>query len=134
MIGGGALTRTRPAVPLANNDVWCSKDGVNWSQVTDSADWEPRIWFSSVVYRDHIWIIGGLSEKRNNLGDVWFSRDGKNWTELKSGTIWSPRHEHSAIIFKDKIWVAGGATEPLFQLNNELWSLSIPGKWKEILK
>jgi hypothetical protein len=128
IMGGGALTPARPAMPLANNDVWCSDDGINWTQVSSSADWEPRIWFSSVVYRDRMWVIGGLSTKKANLGDVWYSRDGKNWIELKSDNIWSPRHEHSTVVFKDKIWVAGGAAEPLYQLNSELWSLKIPRK------
>lgn len=125
IMGGGQ----RAPEAIAKNDVWCSEDGVNWKQVTSSAHWEPRMWFSSVAYRDHMWVLGGWSPENRNLGDVWYSKDGKNWTQLKSDMIWSKRHEHSAYVFKDKIWIAGGAAEPDYALNNEVWSLFVPKNW-----
>ena len=39
VLGGGNYT---PAYH-ARNDVWSSTDGVNWTQVTASAGWSPRI-------------------------------------------------------------------------------------------
>ncbi len=125
IIGGGS----RAPKPIATNDVWCSEDGVNWTRVTASAEWDPRLWFSTVVYRDRMWVIGGWSDRNHNFGDVWYSKDGKYWTELKSDVIWSPRHEHSAFVFKDKLWVAAGAAEPSYILNSEVWSLSIVPEW-----
>jgi len=124
IIGGG--TRAPKANSL--NDVWSSVDGVNWTLVTDSAAWAPRIWFSALVYRNRIWVLGGWSES-GNIGDVWYSKDGKNWTEFKSDIQWTKRHEHSAFVFKDKIWIAGGAAEPDYKLDSEVWSLSLPEKW-----
>lgn len=108
------------------NDVWCSSDGVKWEQVTEHAPWNPRLWFSAVVYRDRMWVLGGWTKPYKNWGDVWWSRDGKQWTELKSKVIWKERHEHSAYVFRDKIWVAGGHAQPL---NSEVWSLEIPKDW-----
>lgn len=122
IMGGGK--RSPKAIP--KNDVWCSEDGVHWKEVTASAEWNPRMWFSCVVYRKHLWVLGGWSEETKNLGDVWYSKDGKNWTELKSDIIWSKRHELSAFVFKNKIWVAGGAAEPDYKLNSEVWSLYVP--------
>ena len=111
----------------ANNDVWCSEDGIHWTEVTKSAPWHSRLWFSSVVYRDQMWVIGGWSNNPStNWGDVWHSRDGKNWKQLKSDVIWEERHEHSAYVFQDKIWVAGGHAKPL---NSEVWSLSLDKEW-----
>ena len=108
----------------AHNDVWSSADGRNWKRVTDKAPWHPRLWFSSVVYRDRMWVLGGWSNKPStNWGDVWYSQDGKNWHEWKSPVTWKARHEHSAYVFQDKIWVAGGHARPL---NSEVWSLQIP--------
>lgn len=45
----------------AKNDVWSSADGVHWQEETASAGWSPRLWFSSAVYRDRIWVLGGWS-------------------------------------------------------------------------
>jgi len=99
---------------------------VNWTLITDAAPWQPRLWFSAVVYRDRMWVLGGWSKEHDNFGDVWYSSDGKNWTELKSDVIWKSRHEHSAYVFKDKIWVAGGHARPL---NSEVWNIEIPQEW-----
>ena len=107
----------------SNNDVWSSEDGVHWTQVTSGAPWGSRMWFSSVVYRDRIFVLGGWQKEQDNWGDVWYSKDGKNWKELKSKVIWKSRHEHSAFVFQDKIWVAGGHARPL---SNEVWSLHVP--------
>ncbi len=82
------------------------------------------MWFSSVVYRDRMWVLGGWSNgPSKNWGDVWHSRDGKEWTQLKSNVIWKERHEHSTYVFQDKICVAGGHAQPL---SSEVWSLELP--------
>ena len=111
----------------AFNDVWVSSDGVKWDKVTDAAPWSPRIWFSGVAYRDHLWVLGGWSDKPSkNWGDVWYSRDGKTWKQYESEGGWKERHEHSAFVFQDKLWIAGGHAKPL---NSEVWSLELPKGW-----
>lgn len=111
----------------ARNDVWSSSDGAKWQLVTDKALWHPRLWFSSVVYRDRMWILGGWSNNPSqNWGDVWYSKDGQNWKQLHSQVIWKERHEHSTFVLQDKIWVAGGHARPL---SSEVWSLEIPEDW-----
>lgn len=111
----------------ATNDVWSSEDGEHWEQVTEEAPWPARLWFSAVVYRDHMWVLGGWSNNpAQNWGDVWYSKDGRKWQELRSEVIWKARHEHSAVCLQDKIWVAGGHAQPL---SNEVWSLELPPQW-----
>jgi hypothetical protein len=111
----------------ALNDIWCSSDGVKWEQATRNAPWSPRIWFSAVVYRERMWVLGGWSNNpAKNHGDVWYSRDGKQWTQWKSKVVWKERHEHSAYVFKDRIWIAGGHAQPL---SSEVWSLEVPRDW-----
>lgn len=122
IMGGG---HWRPET-IPCNDVWCSEDGVNWTQVAEAAMWKRRMWFSLVVYRERMWVLGGWSREDGNYGDVWFSQDGRDWTEMTSEVIWKERHEHSVYVFQDKIWVAGGHAEPL---NSGVWSLEIPASW-----
>lgn len=111
----------------ARNDVWSSDDGIHWNEVTRQAPWPPRIWFSSVVYRDRMWVLGGWSNHPSrNWNDVWYSRDGKEWTRLESKVVWKERHEHSAYVLHDKIWVAAGHAQPL---SREVWSLEVPEDW-----
>ena len=111
----------------AKNDVWSSVDGVNWERASESAPWSPRLWFSSVVYRDHLWVLGGWSNNPSkNWGDAWYSKDGKDWQLYPAKVTWKERHEHSAYVFQDKIWVAGGHAQPL---SNEVWTLELPADW-----
>ena len=111
----------------AKNDVWSSSDGIHWEEVTAAAPWHERLWFSAVVYRGHMWVLGGWSnDPSRNWGDVWHSRDGKDWKQLKSVVVWKERHEHSAYFFQDKIWIAGGHAQPL---SSEVWSLELPREW-----
>ena len=133
IMGGGNF---RPK-QYAYNDVWCSVDGVKWTRATKAAPWPARLWFSSVVYRDRTWVLGGWEETATvrrpvNLADVWHSRDGKKWTQLESGTTWTPRHGQSAFAFRNKIWVAGGCSgagpRPL---DSQVWSLHVSKKWLE---
>ena len=120
VFGGGNYVPTYEA----HADVWSSADGVHWEQVTDRAPWHPRLWFSAVVYREQMWVIGGWSNNPStNWGDVWYSTDGKDWRQLETKTTWKERHEHSALVWQDKLWVVGGHARPL---SSEVWSLEIP--------
>jgi len=113
----------------AFSDVWSSRDGIHWKEETSAAPWHERIWFSSVVYRDRIWLLGGWSNNPyKNWNDVWYSKDGKLWEKFESSPIWKERHEPSAFVFQDKIWIAGGMVPPL---TNDIWSLYIPKNWFE---
>lgn len=120
VMGGGNYVPEYEAL----NDVWCSADGANWERVSEHAPWHPRLWFSSVVYRDRMWVIGGWSNNPSkNWNDVWYSRDGARWNRLSSRVVWKERHEHSTFVFKDRIWLAGGHAQPL---SSEVWSLEVP--------
>ncbi len=111
------------------NDVWSSSDGITWELETEHAPWHKRIWFSSVTYRDHIWVLGGWSgNPYKNWDDVWYSSNGKDWKEFKlEGSKWKERHEHAVFVFQDKLWIAGGMIPPL---TNDVWSLQLPENWE----
>lgn len=105
------------------NDVWSSADGIHWEQATDQAPWSPRLWFSALTYREHMWVLGGWSNNPSkNWGDTWYSPDGKSWKQLKTEHNWKARHEHSSYVFKDQIYVAGGHAQPL---SSEVWTLKL---------
>lgn len=112
----------------AFNDVWVSEDGKTWKCLTEKAPWHERIWFTTAVYRDQLWILGGWSNNPSrNWDDAWYTSDGVNWKKLEAEPHWKERHAHITLVFKDKLWVAGGMTPPLV---NDVWSLSLPKKWK----
>ena len=113
---------------IPTNDVWCSEDGVNWTQITEAAAWPPRMWHCVVAYRGLMWLMGGWNRENGNFGDVWYSKDGKTWTEMKSDVIWENRHAPTAYVFKDKIWMVGGYADVL---DSQVWTLTLPETWPE---
>jgi hypothetical protein len=108
-----------PVVPNSTffNDVWSSKDGVNWSVETTDAPWGGRAGLSSVIHNGAIYVLGGSQGDdastggagRILLNDVWMSRDGRTWTEVtRKGPGWAPR-AGAAVVSKDGyIYVLGG--------------------------
>lgn len=142
LLGGGALGSDYHPF-IAWNDVWSSPDGRHWDLVTEHAPWPPRIWGSTAVYRNRLWLLGGFRSEPvwENLGDVWFSEDGRNWRQLPalptihhsgSGSsffdtddhVWQARHEHSVYVRDDGLYVVGGMVWPLV---SDVWRLNITG-------
>ena len=60
------------------SDVWSSSDGVNWTQVTATAQFGSRSGHTSVVFNNKMWVIGGAKYTDLNH-DAWYSEDGVDW-------------------------------------------------------
>lgn len=145
---GGSSGRNGSYFPfIAYSDVWCSEDCINWECVTNRAQWPKRMWQSTFVYKNRLWIAAGYHSEpeSRHFGDVWYSVDGKNWREfhqhaiewkprdLTSDTLmplsvpapmWSERHETSVLVKDDEVYLMGGMEWPL---KNDVWKLKIEG-------
>ncbi|MEM3402016.1 MAG: DUF2341 domain-containing protein [Candidatus Hadarchaeales archaeon] len=115
VIGGGAEN--------AENDVWCSADGVNWMLVVDNAGWTSRRNHTSVVFNNRMWVIGGPDS------EVWYSENGENWILATSSPGWSARWGHTSIVFAGKIWVIGGYDG---NYKNDVWYSSDGVNWCQV--
>ena len=126
LIGGG---KWLPSAEVYS-DIWNSPDGVHWTKVTDKAPGHPRFWFSSLVYKNRMWIMGGMQDAKHYFSnDVWCSTDGLIWTQLNSDKVWSRRHESSAYVFDGKIWLGGGMHDGV--VTNDFWQIEVPDSWLE---
>ena len=100
--------------------------GANWTRATRSAAWSDRVLYSSVVYNDKIWVLGGADYDNYALNDfkndVWFSADGVTWTRATSSAAWSARALHSSVVYNNKLWVLGGTSSRYFSdATNDVW-------------
>jgi hypothetical protein len=118
IIGGGIYDT--PSTPKRKfyNDIWNTKDGINWSLISKNAPWEARQYHDITVWDNKLWIIGGVNKQLKNLNDVWFSENGLNWIELPN-TPWRERHAASIFVFKNSLWVVAGNN-----MENDVWKLS----------
>jgi len=102
--------------------VWSSPDGETWSEVTKSAAFPPRLFQTSVVYDDKMWLIGGIADGENYLNDTWYSTDGITWTQATASATFPARAGHSSVIYDNKMWVIGGSDSYGHDLNDTWYS------------
>src|SRR5210317_215115 len=72
------------------NEVWRTKDGMNWEEVMMSAEgqrWSPRPGHKCSVVANHFVCMGGFGTPFNP-SDIWVSKDGADWTKV-SDTPWN---------------------------------------------
>ena len=101
------------------NDVWSSKDGVEWTELTAEAGWTPRAGLRAVTFRDEIYIFGGsqfddeaiigpAGPARIYFNDVWKSKDGATWEEMTPNAPWAPRAGAVVVVKDDYMYLLGG--------------------------
>jgi hypothetical protein len=108
-----------------HSDVWSSQDGIRWEKVVEHAGWPPRRFHKSIVYRDHLWLLGGATNGSINLNDVWGSPDGRTWQQSGSPVPWDVRHEFGVLDFKEKLWLLGGfsGVHAGSHVYNDVWTM-----------
>jgi hypothetical protein len=106
-----------PPVREYFNDVWVSKDGSSWEQVTDEAPWAPRAGAIAIAKDGYLWLIGGEDGFTCDSGgdrcppyfnDVWRSRDGENWELVTENAAWPSRPGHQVVVMYNQFVLFGG--------------------------
>ncbi len=136
VLGGQSLPQFAAADEAFYNDVWCSRNGVDWEQITRCAPWSPRGMIGgSVVFRNRIWLIGGGTydtpqhPQRQFFGEVWSSANGRDWHCHAPHVPWQPRQYHETAAFDDHLWVLEG----WHQANrSDVWYSADGTTWREL--
>jgi len=67
--------------PIVMNDVWRSRDGINWELAAADAGWDKMMNAALVPMGDRLVLFGGdRYTGRGSRFQVWESRDGVNWS------------------------------------------------------
>ncbi len=116
---------------------------LHWQMVADPIPWSKRDSHAVAVYKNKIWVMGGLDangyvikpgvvayEKAPYFSDVWSSQDGKNWELVNSNAPWQERRSIQAVEFKGKMWLMGGFG-PRIGYQNDIWSSEDGINWKK---
>jgi hypothetical protein len=90
-----------PACSDFFSDVWRSRDGATWKQLTSGAGWTGRAGLSAVVHEGAIYVLGGSRNddsavvggppQREYFNDVWRSYDGVHWKQMTAAAPWEAR-------------------------------------------
>ncbi len=115
----------------ALNDVWNTADGVTWTKVTAAASFPARSNPAVFVYKDKIWLTGGLDNNQQYLNDVWNTADGVTWTKVAAQTPPPARNGHKVLVNKTQLLLIGGADNGATY--NDLWVSADDGlNWAQI--
>ncbi len=114
---------------IDRNDVWNTENGVDWSEVTNSANFSKRFGQGAVVFKNKMWIVGGFDGEYRN--DVWSSENGNIWTQVTASAAFSGRVSHSIIVLNNKLWVIGGRDSE-GNRKNDVWSSEDGITWNEV--
>lgn len=84
---------------------------LNWQCAIKSAQWSGRHGFSSVVFKDKVWVIKGAFDKTGNvqLDDIWYSSDLTLWECATKNAPFPMRISMACAAYKDHIWIINGA-------------------------
>lgn len=109
-----------PFVPSSEffNDVWRSRDGVNWRRMTEAAGWAGRAGLSAIAHRGAIYVMGGSfnddssivdgQPAREYFNDVWKSYDGARWFQVTDEAPWAPRAGAVVVSKNGYMYLIGG--------------------------
>lgn len=83
---------------VVSNKVWRSLDnGMNWIEITPSADLTARDAFGFASAHGKMWIIAG-NNATTSLDDILWSTDGATWTTVTQvGTALAARKAFNAV-------------------------------------
>ncbi len=89
-------------------DVYKSRDGKDWIEVTDSVPWAGRGGAAAVSMKGRIYLMGGEDGFLDPpFGDVWVSKNGAHWKRLRR-RAWKPRSGHKCGVLERNIVCFGG--------------------------
>jgi hypothetical protein len=107
---------------------------LSWEKVTTPIPWQPRDSHGVLVFKDKLWLIGGLNgngfvekpgvvrySQAPHFSDIWCSEDGINWNLVTEKAPWGKRRSIQAVVFKNKIWLIPG-WGPWTGTKNEVWN------------
>src|SRR5215470_7186818 len=116
LFGGADRVRADFSTAHALNDVWSSRDGLHWQQLTAAAPWAPREGAKVVVLDNALYLLGGQGQ-----ADVWRSGDGVTWTQLAGEADWKARFDYGAEVFAGHLWIYGGWQGTSTNALNDIW-------------
>jgi hypothetical protein len=115
------------------HDMWYSDDGISWTS-WGTLPFDMSVGFATVVYRDRLWVIGGVNKIDSSgligSSEVW-SFDGTDWAQ-HANAPWGPTAYQEAIVFNNAIRPIGGgwvvSTGPAWESHSLTgWAMTLSG-------
>jgi leucine-zipper-like transcriptional regulator 1 len=103
------------------NDIWSTRDGIDWVQNATNAPWGARRSAETLIFNGKMWLAGGWGPQIGLKNDVWFTSDGINWEIATDSAAWPAREGHQFLVFDNKMWIMGGVLYDRRTTLNDVW-------------
>jgi hypothetical protein len=121
-------------------------ENLTWVEKVPEAPWSPRDSGEAFLFRDKLWLMGGLNGndevggdaeslaywEMQHFNDIWNTGDGITWRQVAISSAWAPRRSMSVALFRDRLWMLGGWS-PLTGYSSDIWVSDDGRKWKKIV-
>ena len=125
IFGGKTLSR-------ALNDIWISRDGINWEEAAPSSPWSRRCFHNVQLYNDKLWLIAGSSTIEIANNDMFCSKNGVDWELHDEPPPFTPRFGGGVTVFDEKMWLIGGSDASEKQFYNDVWWFTEKEGWNQL--
>ena len=124
---GSQVVQMNGKLYLLDNEVWVSKDALNWENVTNEIVKGEQIFGYSAQVMDNKILLLVCNRNGQFTSQVLVSSDGKTWSGMDAP--WSPRGGIAATVSRGKIYMTGGKyggtpNHPDFRYSNDVWVLN----------
>ncbi len=107
-------------VVLKKNDIWISKNGVQWKKIAKDI-FTSRFYGELITFNNTLYAIGGETGTGTYFNEIWKSDDGFNWSQVPTtGPLFSERSRHTTTIYQNKVWLIGGTQASGYD-SDEIW-------------
>lgn len=119
-------------------DVWCSDDGITWTERPPQGLASASFVFqnikntAAVVYDNRMWVIGAAYPNATSTlsNDQWSSTDGVNWdNHLSIGGTYSEREGHAVAVHNGYIYLSGGR-DANGEYQSDVWRTTGGSLWE----
>jgi hypothetical protein len=122
------------------NDVWRSKNGMDWEEMTAEAAWSGRAGLGAASFKGKLWVMAGSQnddadingQNRIFFNDVWYSDDGSEWHLATENAPWVPRAGGVVLSKGGYLYILGGEkgfTNPNDYFN-DVWRSKNGADWE----
>ena len=114
---------------LFQSKIWSSDDGINWTEVVGH-NLQNRGFTDAKVFKERIWVLGGLKNGNDRIGDMWSSADGKNWRREFLSAAFGTREFHQLAVFNNALWLIGGRSNAIDR--KDVWKSDDGINWTRV--
>lgn len=103
------------------DDIWKTKDGINWEKITDNSDL-PKLRSASVVeFNGALYLYAGWGPDIGFNTQIWKSTNGVNWSVVATSTPMPAREGQRVLLANGRLYMFAGVNYFIRKDFNDVW-------------